>query len=383
MVGILLSCGTLSLEAKDKNPNESKTKRAWEIGFGGSIYRLNRFSVIDFYQDKVSGNYYLDTQKKDVLFGGNIYLARELNDYFALDLQGFIGFTRDKLRDGRDSRWVIKPEIGLQWRLGKYFNSKYIDPYFRAGVAYLYKNFNIVYNGAEDFEGKEMIWNMNNLHNKQGADKRHMLGIPLGGGVNMWLNDRFGIGIQCNYIIKPYKNVANDIEGTVRVMWRLGGESKKPLPVVEYVDVERIVKVPVEIIKEVPVEVNNQLCELFNNVFFEFDRSDISANSDVTLDHIADLMKSNQDKRYLIIGFTDAKGPNYYNLELSKRRAKAVVDALIERGVSKDILRYRGVGKGAAIVTAQSKNDVREGDRRVSIEIINNMAYWDFISTHQ
>lgn len=373
----LLLCIATSVEAQDTTPQKKEYKRAWEFGVGGSIYRLNRFSIIDFYQDKQSGNYYLNSEKKDVLFGGNIYLARELNNYFAIDMQSFIGFTRDKLRDGKDNRWVIKPEIGLQWRLGQYFNSKYIDPYFRVAVAYLYKNFNIVYNGTESFEGKEMLWDMNNLHNKQGADKKHMVGIPLGGGVNMWLNDKFGIGIQCNYIIKPYKNVANDIEGSVRMMWRFGGESKKPQPIVRYVDVERIVKVPVEVIKEVyKVE---YIYDLLDNVYFGFDSSDIEVRSNESLDKIAKIIKENSDKRFLVIGYTDAKGNATYNLNLSERRAKAVVDALIDRGVSESSLKYRGVGKRVAMAKDNAENDVRAGDRKVSIEIVNNTSYWDFL----
>ena len=366
-----------SVEAQDGTPTERKSKRAWEFGFGGSLYRLNRFNIINFQQDKLSGDYYLNSQKKDVLFGGNLYVARELNNYFALDLQSFIGFTRDKLRDGKDNRWVIKPEIGLQWRLGKYFNSKYIDPYFRVAVAYLYKNFNIVYNGSESFEGKDMLWDMNNLHNKQGADKRHMVGLPVGGGVNMWLNDKFGIGMQCNYIIKPYKNVANDIEGTVRVMWRWGGESKKPQPVVRYVDVERIVKEPIEVIKE--VRTVEYVYDLFENIYFSFDSSNIEGTSDDALEKIAEIIKKNSDKRFLILGYTDAKGNSTYNLNLSERRAKAVVDALIDRGVSESSLKYRGMGKRIAMASENSENEVREGDRKVSIEIINNASYWDYL----
>lgn len=378
---VLLMCclGGISVQAQEApGVQREKKARAWEFGIGGSIYHLNRFSLIDF-RKNAQGDFELETEKKDVLFGGNLQVARELNDHFALDLQGLIGFTRDKLKTGKDNRWVLKSEVGLQWRLGKYFNSRYIDPYLRAGVGYMYKNFNIVYDGVENFEGKEVLWSMDNLHNKQGADKKHMIPLSIGAGVNMWLNDRVGIGMQCKYIVKPYKHVSNDVEGTVSWMWRFGGASKKAAPVVSYVEVERIVQVPVEVVKEVAVFQKPQFCNLFDNIYFEFDSNQLCEESEEVLDQIAKIIKGNTDRRYLIIGYTDAKGNAYYNQKLSERRAKAVVEALKMRGVPANVLKYRGVGKQVAAAGPKENTDVREGDRKVCVEVINNVAYWNFI----
>lgn len=373
------------LSAQEANSDiDKKVSRAWELGIGGSAFKMTRFSVLDFYKN-VNGDYQLNTQKKDVLFGGDIYVARELNDHFALDLQAFIGFTRDDLREGKENRWLGKAQLGLQWRLGAYFNSKYIDPYFRVGAGYMYKNFDIVYNGLETIDNDEMKWELDNLYNKQGVDRRHFIPISAGAGVNMWLNDRFGIGIQGDYIVMPYKNVANNLEGSVRLMWRFGGKSKKPAPEITYVEVEKRVEVPVEIIKEVIREVPSkeqniqQICELFNNIYFDFDKSTITKDSEKILDNIATFMKANSSNRYLITGYTDAKGNSEYNINLSYRRAKEVVEALTRRGVSKSILRARGVGKKISIVSPLGENDARRGDRKVSVEIIDNTKYWNLI----
>jgi outer membrane protein OmpA-like peptidoglycan-associated protein len=48
--------------------------------------------------------------------------------------------------------------------------------------------------------------------------------------------------------------------------------------------------------------------------------------------------------RFAIDGFTDASGPANYNLDLSKRRAAAVVSFLKSLGVSSDLLEARGWG---------------------------------------
>ena len=370
--------GTFTVSAQDNIPTpftkESK-KRAWEFGIGASVYRLNRFSILDIYRNE-NGKIGAKIEKKDVLFGGNIYVGRELNDYFALDLQGFVGFTRDNLKTGKDNRWVIKPELGLQWRIGNYFNSKLIDPYLRASVGYMYKNFNIVYSGVENYDEVDVLWNVKNLNNKEGADKKHMVPISVGGGLNMWFNDRMGMGIQCMYVIKPYKHIANDIEGTVRWMWRFGGEpkksstsrSKRPVKVVEMVR-DSIVEVPVY----------QLLYDLLDDIYFNFDQSTITQKSGQALDRIAEIMKEHTDKRFLIIGHTDAVGDKDYNLKLSTQRAKTVRDKLIERGVPKHQLKYRGVGMKMAMAGPKAGDKVRQGDRKVNIEIINNSAYWDYI----
>lgn len=49
--------------------------------------------------------------------------------------------------------------------------------------------------------------------------------------------------------------------------------------------------------------------------------------------------------RFLVEGHTDATGPADYNLELSRRRAAAVVDYLVRRGIDPDRLMARGFGE--------------------------------------
>lgn len=385
---ITLIIGSLTFCAKAQSfPADSitekpvKNKRAWEFGVGGSLLQMTRFNLIDFYV-KEDGGYILNTNKKDVLFGGNLYVARELNRFFYLDFQGTIGYTRDRLKTGKENRFLYMGGLGLQWRLGEYFNSKYIDPFFRVGGNYMYKEFDIVYNGTENVNGDDVKWILENNYNKDGKDKKHLTPISLGAGVNMWLNDRFGIGLQGDYLLMPHKNVANVWQGSVRLLWRFGGESKKNQPVIQYVEIEKIVEKPTVVEKIVEVKVpaaTDVLCELFNNIYFEFDKSDLTPESSEVIDKIAEIMKQDTGKKYLITGFTDIKGSPSYNIGLSQRRAKKVVDALEERGVSKTILKSRGVGSRISYATEKVSDQIRMGDRKVTIEIITNQDYWDYM----
>ena len=125
--------------------------------------------------------------------------------------------------------------------------------------------------------------------------------------------------MHADYLLMPYKDVANSLQGTVRLMWLIGGESKKALPVINYVEVEKILQAPpveVERIVEVKVPVVSEMSELFNNIYFEFDKSDITAESNEVLARIAGIMKEDTLKRYLIKGHTDAWGSDAYNIAL-------------------------------------------------------------------
>lgn len=361
---------------------ETKEKRAWEFGVGVSALQ---FSRVDFTSFRTSADHHhLGLQLRHTVLGPNLYIARELSPHFYLDLQGTFGLTEQYINGGDKWRNLYMVGPGLQWRLGEYFDSKYIDPFFRVGVSYMKKNFDMKYTGTEGNLPEEMSWVLENLYNKDGVDRDEMIPVSFGVGMNTWLNDRFGIGLQGDYLLMPYKDVANSIQGTVRLIWRVGGKSKKRVAPVQYVEVEKIVPAPpvtVEKIVEVPVTepASIEICELFNNVYFAFDKADIRPESEETLDRIADILNANTDKKYLITGYTDARGTVAYNIDLSRRRAAAVVEALEKRGVPMDIIKSRGVGKNISYAPVSESHIVREGDRKVTVEIVTNMDYWNFM----
>lgn len=354
--------------------------KAWEFGVGGTVYQFNRVSFSNFTR-LPSGDYQFDLSLRHAVYAGNLYLARELSDHFALDLQANVGFTEKALGNSKRN-WLYDGELGLQWRLGGYFNSPYIDPYLRAGIGYMHKDFTVFYTGTEGLDPDEMRWVMENINNAHGADRTTLMPVSVGGGVNMWLNDRFGIGLQASYLIMPYEHVANTLQGTARLMFRFGGKSKRPQPVVQYVDrpVERIVEKEVKKVVEVPVtSVEKILVGLFENIHFDFDKDVLTADSYETIDRIAEIIKQDTTGRYLITGFTDSRGSLAYNLDLSGRRARRVMDALVSRGVPASMLKARGVASKIAIASPSASDDVRRGDRKVTIELITNTPYWEYL----
>lgn len=263
----LLLCA-LSASARQTDSDSLATKKprkAWEVGLGGTVFQFSRVSFSNFTQ--LADGYAFDLDLSHAVWGGGIYAARELNKYFYLDLQGNLGFTNQAIEGKRKMLATIG--AGLQWRLGEYFKSRYVDPYLRAGINYMYKDFSIFYDGSQGLAPDEMSWILSNYGNKEGRDRTHLVPVALGGGINFWLNDHLGIGLQADYLLMPHKNVANSLQGSARLIWRIGGQSKKPKPVVLYLEkpaekVTEIVERVVEKIVEKPVEtiVTKELGEL-------------------------------------------------------------------------------------------------------------------------
>lgn len=69
-------------------------------------------------------------------------------------------------------------------------------------------------------------------------------------------------------------------------------------------------------------------------------------------------------------GHTDSDGPDDYNLDLSARRAGAVVNYLIEKGVTPERLEWTGYGETRPIYPNDTE-DQKEANRRVEFRILN------------
>ncbi|GAU80327.1 OmpA family protein [Bosea sp. BIWAKO-01] len=100
---------------------------------------------------------------------------------------------------------------------------------------------------------------------------------------------------------------------------------------------------------------------------FDFDKTEIKPESEPTLREIAKLLQAQPALRLIVTGHTDGKGEFDYNLGLSQRRAKAVVEALSKaHGIAGDRLLPFGAGMAAPL----APNDDEAGrakNRRVEL----------------
>ena len=107
---------------------------------------------------------------------------------------------------------------------------------------------------------------------------------------------------------------------------------------------------------------------VLKNIFFDFDKSELKTASYPELNRILDYLKDSKIEKMLISGHTDSTGDPNYNLGLSGRRAKAVMDFFIKNGISRDRLSYEANGANKPKVPNDTKEN-RALNRRVEFEI--------------
>jgi outer membrane protein OmpA-like peptidoglycan-associated protein len=106
-------------------------------------------------------------------------------------------------------------------------------------------------------------------------------------------------------------------------------------------------------------------------IFFDTDKADLKQESGPTLQEIAALLNSDPKLAVLIVGHTDNQGAYDYNLDLSRRRAEAVVKALTT-SYRADARRLRAAGVGMlAPAASNDADDGRAKNRRVEVVKLN------------
>ncbi len=102
-------------------------------------------------------------------------------------------------------------------------------------------------------------------------------------------------------------------------------------------------------------------------IYFDTGRADIKPESEATLKEIAKLLQQEPTLRLYVVGHTDSTGDFAANMDLSKRRADAVVKALTgPRGVAEDRLQAFGSGPLAPVASNRTEEG-RAKNRRVEL----------------
>jgi len=85
--------------------------------------------------------------------------------------------------------------------------------------------------------------------------------------------------------------------------------------------------------------------EVFQDIFYAFDSADLLPESKVALDQIAKILQDNPEVVVELSSHADRVGSDAYNIGLSDRRARAVVDYLLGKGIPVEQLQPKGYGK--------------------------------------
>ena len=102
------------------------------------------------------------------------------------------------------------------------------------------------------------------------------------------------------------------------------------------------------------------------DVLFAPDQSEPTTAAMRKLSPLVTILKEQPQRSIRIEGYTDSRGPESYNLDLSQRRADAVRDFLIENGISPRRITARGYGEAVA-VASNTTIAGRQENRRVEV----------------
>lgn len=99
---------------------------------------------------------------------------------------------------------------------------------------------------------------------------------------------------------------------------------------------------------------------VLKEIFFEFNKSNITQEGAFELDKLVQVMKNNDQLVIMVKSHTDNRGSDAYNMNLSDRRAKSTVQYVISKGIDKS--RISGKGYGESEPKVDCKENCTEED---------------------
>ena len=307
-------------------------------------------------------------------------------------------FEENDLRDDWASSWFFPAELGVKYRL-----NRRIDIELRSSI-----NVNVEDHldaAISDKENYEIFFETNlGVVFKLGSKRRHLKWInPFdeaiiaggSGGSDFKLKDTDGDGVideldKDNYTppgVKVYGDgtaIDSDMDQTPDYKDKCPFKKGKPYlqgcpptkdtdgdGVYDNIDDCPTIPGPPEN-KGCPVIPNSVLQELnyiAKSIYFETAKAVIKPRSYGDLTKIAEILQEFPNVRFYIDGHTDSVGNDSYNLNLSRKRARAVKEFLESKGVDGAQLEARGFGESRPLASNSSPGG-RQLNRRVEINLI-------------
>lgn len=128
-------------------------------------------------------------------------------------------------------------------------------------------------------------------------------------------------------------------------------------------------------LKPQPVVAEKKVGERPTLIFFEFDKSYLTDNSQNVLDLVSDTLSELTEYKVILEGHADHKGTDEYNIRLGERRANSAKDYLSKQGVDVDRMTIQSYGESQPMApnTMADGSDNPEGralNRRVVIRLV-------------
>jgi outer membrane protein OmpA-like peptidoglycan-associated protein len=108
-----------------------------------------------------------------------------------------------------------------------------------------------------------------------------------------------------------------------------------------------------------------------NDIHFVAEQATVLPQEGPRLEAVAQALKQIPSRTFLVIGHTAAVGTTESQQELSVKRAKAIVDFMVSRGVALDRFLYEGKGGTQPVVPNDTEENMAR-NRRVEIIVLED-----------
>jgi outer membrane protein OmpA-like peptidoglycan-associated protein len=181
------------------------------------------------------------------------------------------------------------------------------------------------------------------------------------------------IDLKTNQVVST--TASSDVDGSYRVKMTSKGTFLLDLRATGFLDDMKKVTIPETYTEELfrmnmtlnKVKVGKKV--ILNNILFQLGKSILTTGSYSELDKLVKMLEDNPGMKIEISGHTDNTGSPVVNAKLSTERARAVVDYLVQKGISSARLTYRGYGSDQPI-TENNTEAGRSKNRRVEFKIL-------------
>ena len=111
---------------------------------------------------------------------------------------------------------------------------------------------------------------------------------------------------------------------------------------------------------------------VLRNIYFNFNKASFKDESYAELNKLEQMMSSNTGLQIEISGHTDNIGPKSYNKDLSQRRANAVKNYLVQKGIDERRITAVGYGEEKPLASNDDEKEGRELNRRVEFKVLSD-----------
>lgn len=117
-----------------------------------------------------------------------------------------------------------------------------------------------------------------------------------------------------------------------------------------------------------------------SGILFDFDSSTLRQEGNENLRKLVRIINRDEDTTLMIVGHTDSRGDEDYNLRLSERRAESASAFMVSQGLASS--RIQTVGRGELEPIAENETDEgRQMNRRIEVAIFASQEYIDQVKS--